>query len=69
MLRELPPGLSEWAIHPAHASEQWKAIEPNGWRVRQTDHRFLTSPDALRILQDEAITVIDYSTLQTAWNS
>jgi hypothetical protein len=38
LLRALPPGLSEWAVHPALATEDWKAIEPAGWRVRQSDH-------------------------------
>lgn len=68
MLRELSVGLSEWAIHPAHVSEQWKAIEPTGWRVRDTDRLFLTSSDALQILREESITIMDYSALQMAWN-
>lgn len=69
MLRELPPGLNEWAIHPAHGTEQWQAIEPTGWRVRQSDHAFLTSPRAREIIADEAITVIDYRPLQHAWSA
>ena len=46
MLRDLPPGLNEWAVHPAHSTEQWQAIEPSGWQVRQSDHLFLTSAQA-----------------------
>ena len=67
MLRELPPGLSEWAIHPAHGTDEWQAIEPTGWQVRQSDHAFLTSPLARETLDHEGITVIDYRPLQRAW--
>ena len=33
LLRELPVGLSEWAVHPGLGNEQAQAIDP-GWRVR-----------------------------------
>ena len=69
MLRDLPPGLNEWAVHPAHSTEQWQSIEPTGWQVRQGDHAFLTSPQARKILDREGITVIDYRPLQRAWNT
>lgn len=68
MLRALPPGLNEWAVHPAHGTEQWQTIEPTGWRIRQTDHSFPTSAQAREILDEERITVIDYRPLQQAWN-
>jgi predicted glycoside hydrolase/deacetylase ChbG (UPF0249 family) len=67
MLRDLPPGLNEWAIHPAHGTEQWQAIEPTGWQIRQSDYAFLTSPQARETLDHERITVIDYRPLQKAW--
>lgn len=69
MLRDLPPGLNEWAVHPAHGTEQWQSIDPTGWQVRQSDHAFLTSRQAREILDDESITVIDYRPLQQAWNA
>jgi chitin disaccharide deacetylase len=67
MLRELPSGLNEWAVHPAHCTGQWQSIDPTGWQVRQGDHEFLTSPEAREILDREGITVIDYRPLQQAW--
>jgi hypothetical protein len=67
MLRDLPPGLSEWAVHPAHGTDEWQAIEPATWQVRQSDHAFLTSPLARETLDHEGITVIDYRPLQRAW--
>jgi hypothetical protein len=69
MLRDLPPGLNEWAVHPALGTEEWQAIEPTGWQVRQSDHAFLTSPQAREVLDHEGITVIDYRPLQQAWNA
>jgi hypothetical protein len=41
-------------------------IDP-GWRVRQTDYEFLTSPQARALLHSEQITVIGYQAIQQAW--
>ena len=68
MLRNLPAGLNEWAIHPAQGTDEWQRIEPTGWRIRQTDYAFLTSPQARKIIDHESITVIDYRPLQQVWN-
>jgi chitin disaccharide deacetylase len=69
MLRVLPAGLSEWAVHPALATKEWQAIEPAGWRVRQSDHEFLTSDRARNVLAEEGIEVIDYTSLQKMWRA
>ena len=69
LLRALPPGLSEWAVHPALATEDWQAIEHGGWRVRQSDHAFLTSDRAREVLAEEGIEVIDYGPLQKVWRA
>jgi predicted glycoside hydrolase/deacetylase ChbG (UPF0249 family) len=68
MLRELPRGLTEWAVHPAHGDEPRQTIEPSGWQIRRSDHAFLTSAQAREILEQESITLIDYRPLQAAWN-
>ncbi|OEV03969.1 hypothetical protein AN216_09515 [Streptomyces oceani] len=68
LLSELPAGLSEWAVHPAIVDEEWRTIEPAGWRVRQSDHHFLTSDQAAEVLQREGIDVIDYRPLQRVWS-
>jgi predicted glycoside hydrolase/deacetylase ChbG (UPF0249 family) len=67
LLRDLPAGLSEWAVHPSLGNEESQAIDPGGWRVRRTDYEFLTSPKARDLLQQEGIAVIDYRTIQQAW--
>jgi len=69
MLHDLPLGLNEWAVHPAHGTGEWQSIEPTGWQVRQSDHAFLTSAQAREILDREGIAVIDYRPLQQAWNA
>ena len=69
MLHDLPPGLTDWAVHPAHGTKQWQTIEPTGWQIRQSDHAFLISPKAGQVLDREGITVIDYLLLQQAWNA
>ncbi len=67
LLRDLPVGLSEWAVHPGLGNEEARAID-GGWRVRRTDHEFLTSPQARELLRQEGIVVIDYRTVQQAWS-
>lgn len=66
LLRNLPAGLSEWAMHPSLGNEESQAIG-SMWRERQTDYEFLTSPQARQLIQEEGIVVIDYRTIQKAW--
>lgn len=69
MLRELPEGLSEWAIHPGLADDELVAIEGEDNRYRQSDLDFLISADAQRIVQEEGITLLDYRPLQAVWQA
>ncbi|MFF1902927.1 polysaccharide deacetylase family protein [Kitasatospora sp. NPDC058218] len=66
LLAELPPGLSEWAVHPGLGGPNARATD-DGWRVRRTDHEFLTSPRARELLTEQGVTVIDYRPLQGRW--
>lgn len=65
-LRELPPGLTEWAIHPSLTTGELKAIG-NNWPVRQADFEFLMSPEIRRIIREEGIIVLSYKPLQEVW--
>ena len=67
MLRELPEGLSEWAVHPSLGDADSQAIDPEGWRVRRTDFDFLVSPQAREIIHEEGITLLGYEPLQKVW--
>lgn len=68
MLRELPVGLSEWAIHPGIGNAELQALMPS-WPVRQTDFDFFISAEAREIVQQEGIIILDYRTLQTLWRT
>ncbi|MFC8703294.1 polysaccharide deacetylase family protein [Streptomyces anulatus] len=67
MLRDLPAGLNEWAVHPSLGDKASQAVD-DGWTVRRTDYEFLTSPQAREVLQQEDIAVIDYRTIQQVWS-
>jgi len=67
MLRELPAGLSEWAVHPGLDNSELLAIEPDGKHVRQTDFDFLMSQEAKDIVKGEGIILLDYRALQVVW--
>jgi predicted glycoside hydrolase/deacetylase ChbG (UPF0249 family) len=69
MLRELPPGLSEWAVHPGFGNAELRGIEPTSWRVRQTDYDFLVSPDAREIIRQEGVVLLSYRPLQALWQA
>ena len=76
-LRELPAGLSEWALHPGIATDELRAVmadprvpgvtgTPEG---RQSDFDFAVSDEAARIVEDEGIRIIGYRELQQVWQA
>ena len=67
LLRELPTGLSEWAVHPGLANAELLAIDPGGANIRQTDFDFLTSQQAKDVIEEEGIILFDYRALQDVW--
>ena len=67
MLRALPVGLSEWAVHPGVGTAELRAVEPS-WLVRQTDLDFVVSQEARAIVQEEGIILVDYGAVRTHWN-
>ena len=66
MLRDLPAGLTEWAVHPGLDTPEMQAVEP-GSRVRQTDFAFFSSARAHEVVDEEEITVLSYRDLQRVW--
>ncbi|AXK36816.1 ChbG/HpnK family deacetylase [Streptomyces armeniacus] len=67
LLRSLPAGLSEWAVHPGLDDADARTADPGGWSVRSTDHAFLTSPRARELVDREGVIVTDYRTVQRLW--
>ncbi len=67
MLRELPEGLTQWAMHPGRGDEASRTHDPDGWRIRESDTEFLTSPAAARAIRDEGIVLVSFAELRRAW--
>ena len=67
MLRELPAGLSEWAVHPGLGSAEARAID-GWWPKRAADLRFLVSREARETVAVEGIVLLDYRALQAIWD-
>ncbi len=67
MLRELPAGLSEWAVHPGLGTAEARAID-SWWPKRAADLRFLVSQQARDTVREEGIILVDYRALQAVWS-
>jgi chitin disaccharide deacetylase len=66
MLRELPAGLSEWAVHPGLGTAEARAID-GWWAKRAADLRFLVSREARETVEAEGIVLLDYRALRAIW--
>jgi chitin disaccharide deacetylase len=66
MLRELPAGLSEWAVHPGLGTAEARAID-RWWAKRAADLRFLVSREARETVAAEGIILLDFRPLQAIW--
>jgi predicted glycoside hydrolase/deacetylase ChbG (UPF0249 family) len=67
MLRELPAGLSEWAVHPGHDSAELLAMEPEGNHIRQTDYEAMVSNEVREAIRQDGIVLLSYAPLQVVW--
>jgi predicted glycoside hydrolase/deacetylase ChbG (UPF0249 family) len=67
MLRELPAGLTEWAVHPGLGTSEARAID-SWWSKRAADLRFLVSREARETVAAEGIILLDYRPLQQVWS-
>jgi len=69
LLRRLPPGLSDWAIHPGFNYPELLAIESEGHHMRQSDFDFLVSQHTRDVIEEEGIILLDYRALQEVWRA
>lgn len=67
LLRELPAGLTEWAVHPGLGNAESQALEPDSWRIRRADYDYFMSQGAKDILDERGIILLDYRALQKVW--
>ena len=63
LLRELPAGLNEMAVHPGLDNTELLALEPTGKHERQIDFDFWMSQQAKDIVKEEGIILVDYRAL------
>lgn len=66
LLRALPAGLTEWAVHPSLGDAEARAMEPTGWKIRRADFDFVTSSEAREVIEEEKIVLLDYRAIQNA---
>ena len=69
LLRELPAGLSEWAVHPGLDTPELLTIEPGGNRTRQADYDAMLSLEVREAIRREDIVLLSYGALQPLWRS
>lgn len=69
LLRDLPVGLNEWAVHPSLGNDETRALEPGSWQVRRADFDAMLSLEVRSAIEEHDITVIDYRPLQAVWAS
>jgi predicted glycoside hydrolase/deacetylase ChbG (UPF0249 family) len=67
LLRDLPAGLNEWAVHPGLEDAELLAIEPDGAQVRYADLKCMVSASIREVIQQEGITLLSYKPLQEVW--
>ncbi|HEX2905657.1 MAG TPA: polysaccharide deacetylase family protein [Phototrophicaceae bacterium] len=69
LLRELPAGLSEWAVHPGLDNAELHTIEPEGAPIRQADLDCMIAPEIREVIRQEGIILLSYQPLQTMWQT
>jgi len=69
LLRELPIGLSEWAVHSGIENAELRAMEPDSNGFRQADFDYLISAEAREVIEKEGIILLGYKPLREVWQA
>lgn len=69
LLRHLPAGLTEWALHPALDTPELRDMEPASWPVRHTDYEFLMSARGRQAIEHEGIVLLNHEPARRVWTS
>jgi predicted glycoside hydrolase/deacetylase ChbG (UPF0249 family) len=67
LVRSLPPGLTEWAVHPSLGNAESQGFEPTTWRIRRNDFDFFTAPSTKVLLEEEGVILLNYREAQKIW--
>jgi predicted glycoside hydrolase/deacetylase ChbG (UPF0249 family) len=68
LLRELPAGLTEWAVHPSLGNAEAQTLEPETWQVRRADYDVFISQAVRDVIDEEGIILLDQRALQPLWS-
>ncbi len=69
LLRDLPAGLSMWAVHPAVGDASSRSVDPDGWEIRHSDLEFLESSAARETIGREGIVLLGHREVHEAWQA
>lgn len=69
LLKALPAGLSEWAVHPGLGEGDLAQIQPMMIPIRQSDYDTFVLDEVTQLIAEEAITLLDYRPLQRIWSA
>jgi predicted glycoside hydrolase/deacetylase ChbG (UPF0249 family) len=67
LLRDLPVGVSEWAVHPGLGNDELRTMEPESWGIRRGDLDVVTSEAIREAIAAEGITLITWREMQATW--
>lgn len=62
-IKNIQPGITEIAIHPALDSEELRAIKPD-WDVRTADFKFFNSGSFFQLLEENSIELTSYNEIK-----
>ncbi|MFN8446645.1 MAG: ChbG/HpnK family deacetylase [Caldilineaceae bacterium] len=69
LLKALPAGLSEWAVHPGLGEGDLAQIQPTMIPIRQSDYDTFVLDEVAQLIAEEGITLLDYRPLQRIWSA
>jgi hypothetical protein len=67
LLRNLPVGVTEWAVHPGLGNDELRTMEPESWGIRRGDLDVVTSVEIREAIAAEGITLITWRDMQATW--
>ena len=64
LLRQLPPGSTEFMCHPGRCGDELRAARTRLKESREAELEALTAPETLRAIEELGIQVVSYRELQ-----
>jgi predicted glycoside hydrolase/deacetylase ChbG (UPF0249 family) len=67
LLRAMPAGVTEWAVHPGLGNDEHRTLEPDTWGIRRGDLDVVTSTAIRDAIAAEGITLITWREMRATW--